>query len=153
MTSISHALIGASIAAKIHNPAAAAGISLITHFLCDTIPHWDLGTNWRLRPKLVTGILAIGETLIAIFGTFFIFSGTIAPLTLAIAIIFSLIPDWIEAPYFFLIPTPRFFYYVYKVQSTVHEKLQAPWGIVTQIAVVGLFMSLDLYFSGKVNSG
>ncbi len=141
MTSISHALIGAAIANRIHNPAAAATISFATHFFCDAIPHWDLGTNWRLRPKIVTGTLAIVETLIALFGTYALFSEITPHLTLALAIIFSLLPDWLEAPYYLLLPTPpKFFYYSYKLQSYFHERLGWPLGAITQASVVAIFL-------------
>lgn len=141
MTSISHALIGAAIAAKITDPLSASLLAFGTHFVCDGIPHWDLGTNWRLRPRIVTGTLAIAETLTAIFGTFFLFKNLVNPWVLALAIFFSLVPDWLEAPYYMLIPhSPKIFYYLYKVQSLVHEKMQAPWGVVTQVIVVGAFL-------------
>lgn len=142
MTSVSHALIGAAIAAKIGDPAGAAVIGLLTHLVCDMVPHWDLGTNWRLRPRVVTGSLAIAETVVAMFGTYFIFSRFVPDqFILGIAIIFSLLPDWIEAPYYLLMPhPPKFFYYMYKWQSYLHSRLQAPWGVVTQVVVVGLFL-------------
>lgn len=143
MTSLAHALIGATIAAKFpHSMGLVAGISLFTHFACDCIPHWDLGTNWRLRPRTVTGLLALGETALAVGGTFFLFVHFVpSAFTLLVAIIFSLLPDWLEAPYFILLPkAPKIFYYIYKMQSVVHEKLCWPWGILTQIATVAAFL-------------
>lgn len=141
MTALSHALIGASIAAKIVNPWMVGTLAFVTHFICDAIPHWDLGTNWRLRPRVVTGTLAILETLLATGGTWVIFSPISSPITLLIAIIFSLIPDWLEVPYYLLLPnSPRPFYYIYKIQSLIHSRLQAPQGIWTQVVVVGSFL-------------
>ncbi|KKS85334.1 MAG: hypothetical protein UV59_C0008G0027 [Candidatus Gottesmanbacteria bacterium GW2011_GWA1_43_11] len=142
MTSISHALIGAAIAAKIGDPFAAGTVAFATHFLCDMIPHWDLGTNWRNRPRSVTGTLAIVETLIALIGTYLLFSSIVPnQSTLVIAIIASLIPDWLEAPYYILMPnSPKLFYYLYKVQSIAHERLQYPWGVVTQVVTVVGFL-------------
>ena len=142
MTSISHALIGAAIAAKVTDPVTAGCIAFGVHFLCDAIPHWDLGTNWRLRPRLVTGTLAITETLVALFATFFIFKHLVPnQLVLAITITASLLPDWLEAPYYLLMPhPPKFFYYMYKIQSKLHSRMQAPWGVITQIVTVGLFL-------------
>lgn len=142
MTSISHALIGAAIAAKVTDPVTAGCVAFGLHFLCDAIPHWDLGTNWRLRPRAVTGSLAIAETLVGVFGTFLLFQYLVPnQLVLIIAIVTSLLPDWLEAPYYMLMPhAPKFFYYIYKMQSKMHNKLQAPWGIVTQVVVAGLFL-------------
>lgn len=142
MTAISHALIGASIAARVGSPLLAGVLALTTHFICDAIPHWDLGTNWRLRPKVVTGVLAIMETLLAVFGTYVLFATQVASSTvLAISIVASLIPDWLEIPYYLFLPnSPKPFYYIYKAQSLIHSRLHAPAGIYTQVAVVGAFL-------------
>ncbi|MEK7165882.1 MAG: hypothetical protein AAB874_03705 [Patescibacteria group bacterium] len=141
MTSISHALIGAAIASRVGDPMAAGILAVITHFVCDAIPHWDLGTNWRQRPRLVTGSLAILETLVAIFGTFILFFRNVPPLLLLSTLVFSLIPDWLEVPYYLMLPnSPKIFYWIYKAQSLIHSKLQAPAGVATQIAVVTAFL-------------
>ncbi|MBI2012734.1 hypothetical protein HYS90_02270, partial [Candidatus Curtissbacteria bacterium] len=47
MTATAHALIGASIAAKITNPYLGIPLAIISHFVADLIPHWDAGTNHR----------------------------------------------------------------------------------------------------------
>ena len=142
MTSISHALIGAAIAAKIPDPVLAGFLAVVTHFVCDAIPHWDLGTNWRLRPRVITGALAILETLAAIAISFSLFVRFVPnQFTLIVAIIASLAPDWLEAPYYLLMPhPPKIFYYLYKVQSLIHERLETPWGVLTQVAVVAAFL-------------
>lgn len=142
MTSISHALIAASIAAKIPDPFLASTIAIITHFFADAIPHWDLGTNWRLRPKVITGLMAIAETLVAFFGTILIFSRFVPRTdTLIAAIFFSLLPDWLEAPYYMFLPSsPRILYYPYKIQSIIHRRAQLPEGVINQFVVVGLFL-------------
>lgn len=142
MTSVSHALIGAAIAARIGNPIGAGLLAFMTHFACDAIPHWDLGTNWRLRPKVVTGALAIGETLVALFGTYFLFQNHVSSnQVLIVSIIMSLIPDWLEVPYYIFLPdSPKVFYWIYKIQSLIHSRMQAPIGVITQIVVVGSFL-------------
>ena len=141
MTSISHAIIGASIAAIFPDPKVVIPLCVLTHFACDIIPHWDLGTNWRLRPRAVTGLMAALETLTALFGTYLVFQSLVpSTTTLAIAIIASLIPDWLEVPYYLLLPKPpKLFYYIYKFQSVLHNRAQRPIGVFTQIAVVGGF--------------
>ena len=142
MTAISHALIGASLAAGIPHPAVAVAASLVAHFVCDAIPHWDIGTNWRLRPKVITGSLAILENIFALWGLFFLFSPFIRNQTvLFLCLAASLVPDWLEAPYY-LFPksAPKIFYHIYKFQSRFHGRLQPPVGILIQIAVVSLFL-------------
>ncbi|RJR15224.1 hypothetical protein C4579_02855 [Candidatus Microgenomates bacterium] len=144
MTAVAHALIGAAIAAKIGDPVLAGVLAFGTHFACDAIPHWDLGTNWRKRPKIVTGALAITETLIGLALPFLLFASLVPSImTMAIAVVASLLPDWLEAPYYILMPHhPKVFYYLYKVQSLVHERMQAPGGVITQVVVVGLFLGV-----------
>jgi hypothetical protein len=140
MTAVSHALIGAAIAARITNIPAAAVLSVVTHLACDAIPHWDLGTNWRLRPKVVTGTLAIIETAIALLGTYFLFRGQIGTQLLVTCIICSLIPDWIEAPYYMIHPPSKFFYHMYKAQAWVHQRAEYTFGVVTQMVTVAVFL-------------
>lgn len=144
MTSVSHALIGAAIAAKIPDTNLAGTVAIATHLLCDAIPHWDLGTNWRVRPRYITGVLAILETLFAVFGTIVFFSSRVPYLNhLTIVVLLSLIPDWFEVPYYLTMPnSPKPFYYIYRLQSMIHSKLQAPWGIFTQMVIVGVFLGV-----------
>lgn len=146
MTAVSHAIIGATISIKVPQLIPCIVLSFVTHFICDAIPHWDLGTNWRLRPKKVTGLLAILETLAAILLVFFIFKfRSPNQFVLSAGILFSLLPDWLEAPYYILMPkSPKLFYYLYKVQSLIHQKLDTPYGIYTQIMVVGIFLLISL---------
>ncbi len=140
MTAVSHALIGAAIGAKVPNLPAAAIICVVTHLACDAIPHWDLGTNWRLRPKVITGALAIAETLIALFGTYFLFRNQIETQLLLTCIICSLLPDWIEAPYYMIYPPSQFFYKMYQAQAWAHQRAEYPLGVITQVATVALFL-------------
>lgn len=144
MTAIAHALIGASIAVKVPYPAAAGLTSIVTHVLCDAIPHWDLGTNWRMRPKLITGFWAIMETILAITGVYWLFS-SLAPnqSTLMISIVASLLPDWLETPYYLMPNHPGVFYQIYQFQSRIHARLKLPEGVITQIIVVALFLFIS----------
>lgn len=45
MLSISHAATGAFIAVKIGNPYLAIPLILLSHYLEDAVPHWDVGTG------------------------------------------------------------------------------------------------------------
>ncbi len=144
MTFTAHVLIGTAIANRIPNPWLVGPIALATHLLCDAIPHWDLGTNWRKRTKIVTGFWASFETVSAVTLALFFFSSRVPSLiSLYVSLVASLLPDWLEAPYY-LFPktTPKIFYYIYRVQSYIHSRMKLPWGIVTQILVVGIFWFL-----------
>ena len=45
MLSISHAVTGAFIAVKIGNPVLAFPLIILSHYLEDSIHHWDVGTG------------------------------------------------------------------------------------------------------------
>lgn len=156
MTATVHAIIGAALATKIGEPVSLAFASTFSHLLMDCIPHWDFGAGWRMRSKWATGTLAILETLIGITLTYFLFWGK-APLPiLTIGILFSELPDWLEAPWFlFFAKTSKknmvsdkdgllkkMSFAVYHFQQRFHVKAPLPLGGITQILVVVLALSL-----------
>lgn len=139
MLTISHALIGASLAVRIANPILSFLIAIIVHFICDLIPHWDAGTDRRKRTARQTFILALIDLIIALILTYFIFSTKVQFLYLTSMFFVSTLPDWIEAPYLFL-GWDRFpFGIMYRLQSRLQNKLQLPLGLITQIITVWLF--------------
>lgn len=155
MTATAHALVSGAIASKFADPASASVLSLLSHYIMDSIPHWDFGTNWRLRPKSVTGTLAIGETLLGIGLAFWLFSKSASVVTLGVSIFASLLPDWIETPWYIFFanakkkaPSSRagflekVSYRIYKIQNGLHSKAQLPFGLITQIITVGFFLFL-----------
>lgn len=155
MTATAHAIVAGAIAAHFTNPATAITIALTTHFVMDSIPHWDFGTDWRTRPRALTGTFAIAETLFGI-GIALLFFHSIVALPLLLAtIIASLLPDWLEAPwYIFFANTSKhgpsrkagilekFSYAFYKIPNVFHSKATFPFGIFTQVVTVGFFLIL-----------
>jgi len=43
-----HALVGAAIGSVVDNNLAAAGFGLVSHYVLDAIPHWDVGVDFEL---------------------------------------------------------------------------------------------------------
>ncbi len=155
MTATAHALVAGAIAAHFGNPVYALPIALTTHFVMDSIPHWDFGTNWRNRPKTQTGIYAIAETVFGIALAIALFHTSVALPLLVATIVVSLLPDWLEAPwYIFYAKTnkhglpvrasflEKFSYAFYKIPNIFHTKAPFPLGIFTQVATVGFFVTL-----------
>ena len=156
MTATAHALVASAIAAKFAGyPAEAMILALSSHYIMDCVPHWDFGTNWRLRSKKMTGALAIFDTLLAFTVAYFLYGGKVAFLPLTIVIISSLLPDWLETPWYIFFasqkkhePSPRasiaerLVYKLYKLQNAFHTKAQLPFGLFTQIATVAFFLIL-----------
>lgn len=156
MTATAHALVGAAIASRIPDPATAIALAITSHFIMDTIPHWDMGTNWRDRSKRTTGILAIGETIFGFTIAYFLFQGNgISSVLLISTIIASLIPDWLETPWYIFFAHnnkngpkksagiwEKLTYQIYKVENNFHSKAQLPLGLITQVVTVLFFLML-----------
>jgi hypothetical protein len=158
MTATAHTLIAGAIAAHIQNPYLAGILSLGSHFVVDSIPHWDLGTNWKMRPKWATGVYAISENLIGITVAYFLYAQKVSPVPLLIIICLSVLPDWMESPwYIFYAPKDttspsendgiarKLTYSIYKIENYFHTKTtNMILGILTQIFTV-LFFTLLLH--------
>lgn len=155
MTATAHALVSGAIAVAIHNPILAYPLSFASHFLMDAIPHWDIGTNWRNRTKLVTGSIAILDTILGFSLAYFLFSGKADEQVLLLSMVFGNLPDWMEAPYYIFFANPngekptrhssfwnKLTYRIYKTENILHTKAQFPFGIYTQIATVLFFLVL-----------
>lgn len=153
MTATAHALVSGAIAARFSDPVTASLLALASHYVMDSIPHWDFGTNWRNRPKHTTGIFAIAETLLGIALSYYFF-GQYLPFTLWVATVaFGIMPDWLETPWYIFYANQkkhepaknagfleRFTYAFYKLPNIFHAKAQLPLGLITQIAAVAFFL-------------
>lgn len=155
MTATAHALVAGAIATRFSDPATAALLALTSHFVMDSIPHWDFGTNWRARAKHTTGIFAIVETSAGIALSYYFF-GQFLPFPLwAVTVVASLIPDWLETPWYIFFAhqkkhepgksagaVERITYAFYKIPNIFHSKAQLPLGLLTQVACVAFFLFL-----------
>lgn len=98
MLSISHAASGAFIAVKIGNPYLAIPLILLSHYLEDAVPHWDVGTGLSkgtkspflaFRHEIIDLILA-SVLVMAMFADY-------GPTPYWGALV-ALVPDFLEAP-------------------------------------------------------
>lgn len=157
MLETTHALIAGSIAIKISNPVAAPLLGLFSHYLLDSFPHWDLGTDWRTRPKTATGVYAIADTLIGFTLAYFLFHAKVQINHLFLTVFFSMLPDFLEAPWYIFFANlykkkpsskanffEKFVYRVYSYQALFHNKAPFPVGLLTQgLAVVFFWIILS----------
>lgn len=155
MLETTHAIVAGAIANHVKDPAAAISFSFFSHFILDAVPHWDFGTNWRSRRKLYTGICAIADVCIGFIVGYILFRNTVPLPLLFAAITASMLPDWLEAPWyiFFAHKDKRepgkhagFFekctYKIYKTENTFHAKTGVVFGILTQVATAAFFFFL-----------
>ncbi len=155
MTATAHALVAGAIVSKIPDPIMATSLAFTSHFIMDAVPHWDVGTNWRFRSRSLTGALAIVDTIIGITLAYFLYSGKVDVMVLAIVVIASVLPDWLETPWYIFFANAKkhgpsqnagflelLAYKTYKVENFFHSKAQFPAGALTQIATVVFFLLL-----------
>lgn len=148
MTATTHALIGTVIAAKIGNPALAIPLALASHVALDMIPHWDTATNGNGKGKSPNKVLTdtmidvILGFILSYFLIIFVFPHTNLLYALSI-IIFSQLPDWFMAPYYFF--KIEFFKWAYDFGKITNREIDKPWGVVTQILIL-----ITVIFLGKV---
>lgn len=150
MTATGHALVGASIAALVPNPALSLPLAFASHYVFDKLPHWDPMTNKADKSKdlilkeTVLDVL-IGYFLVGII--FVLILNTANPTLVFLSAFVAQLPDWLEAPYSLFKMKVSPFYEDYRVQKYVHDlwfnsRMQAPGGILTQVIIVGIFLAL-----------
>lgn len=148
MTLTAHSLIAAAIVTKISNPLIGLPVVLVSHFVMDKVPHWDIMTN-KNKTNFQIGRDTLLDIIFGFIGAgilFLLLPGT-NPVYFFSGIFLSQFPDLLEAPY--LLPQLKnpVSTVVYDFQHYVHDlwfdsRLPAPWGIISQSAVVLAFLLL-----------
>lgn len=152
MTATAHALIGAGLAVKIANPIIGIPIAIISHFITDLIPHWDLSTNHIQKSPTRLKVEATLDVLLGFALVILIFRNLVDPVYLAVMVIAAQSPDWLKAPSdMFGLKVPPFSWLDW-LGHKLQWRLQLPWGLVTQIVVVAIILLLTLDFTEVGNS-
>jgi hypothetical protein len=141
MTATAHALVGAAITAKIPDPALALSVAFVSHFIFDKLPHWDVMTETDHGNHKTIFIKSTADVLTG-FGLVFLFFGA-SPIIFLGAFAAQL-PDWLEIPSLLGFKN-KYFHWNYRLQHWVHDiwfnsRLKAPWGIITQLIVILIFL-------------
>lgn len=147
MTATAHALIGASLAVKITNPFLGIPLAIFSHFAADLIPHWDLSTNHRQKSPTRLKIEATFDVLLGFIAVAAIFRNLVDPTYLFTMVIAAQAPDWLKAPsdmFGFKVPP---FSWLDWLGHKLQTRMRLPWGLVTQIVVVGLLVFSSVDFS------
>lgn len=149
MTATGHAIIGTVIAAKIGNPALAIPIALASHLAADAFPHWDVATNAKKKTRERLIIEAFFDVAIGFALSFLIlilFFPKTNPIYAFSIIIASQFFDWATAPYYmFGLKLPPFTW-VHRMQKLFDNRLDKPWGIISQIAILILLIIIAKIF-------
>src|SRR3989344_6063168 len=137
MTATAHALIGASIAAKVVNPIFGIPLAIISHFVADLVPHWDAGTNHRQKSPTRLKLEATADVLVGFALVFLIFRNSVEPIYLFSMVIAAQLTDWLEAPsWMFGFKVPPFSWLDYLCPQ-LQAPVQPPPGLGKQDVIVG----------------
>lgn len=139
-----HVFIGAAIAMKIPNPFIAIPLAFASHFILETIPHWNPHLNTETEKfgqptRRSTVITAIDSTLALISGSFIAYQALpdVGQAILILACCFaSVLPDVMEGPYFFLKLRTLWIKKWIAFQKSIQSDTNAFWGLLTQITII-----------------
>lgn len=141
MTATAHAVIGTVIATQVANPVLAIPLAILSHVAADLFPHWDTGThrngktwNQLFIQSFVDVFLGFVLSFLIIY---FLFPNSSYYYVFLIIIMAQLL-DWLTAPYYFF--KIKIFKPFYKLQTMFDNKMDKPWGIIGQVAIVTLLV-------------
>jgi len=104
-----HVVVAAAIAYKVGNPALVLPLALGSHFVLEKVPHWNPHLNTekkkygRLTPK-TQKIILVDSVIAFSIGSIIAFKAlpdAALFATIILACFLSVLPDVLEAPYFF----------------------------------------------------
>lgn len=149
MTATGHAVIGLALAAAIPNPFIGIPVAFVSHIAADAFPHWDTGTNLQTNNPMSkkTKTRFIVESCIDLCLSFLIPYLLLITLfsDLNLIYVFAMIIaaqgfDWLTAPYVFLNwKFPPFTWFAV-IQKSFDQRLDKPWGIILQVAILSLLL-------------
>jgi hypothetical protein len=139
-----HVMVGAAIATKIANPLLAIPLALGSHFLLERIPHWNphlkTETDKYGKPTTQTTIITTVDAVTALISGSLIASralpNTSHAITIFLACFFSVLPDLIEGPYFFMGVRNKWILSYIMWQKKIQEDAKLIPGLLTQIAII-----------------
>jgi len=105
-----HVAVAAAIASKVPNPLISIPLALASHFILDMTPHWNPHINREIKKygaptKLSTNIIKADSLLALGLGTAIAIHSlpnTYQFINIMLCSLAGVLPDVIEAPYYFL---------------------------------------------------
>lgn len=149
MVSLAHALTGASIACAFPNPVIYVPSSLVSHYILDAIPHYDLGStikNYK-KNKKTSLCLAFFDVLFAFFAIMIFGFLTKQKFNFYFGAFLGILPDLIEAPLNFFNKKYKFLIIFNKFHGKYHHNSKKmTTGIITQIITIALAILIIIKF-------
>lgn len=140
-----HVVVGAAIAASVINPLLALPIAFGSHFLLEKVPHWNPHINTEINKygKITNKsikIIAIDSALAFVLGSTIAYSAlpnTALAITILLSCFCAVLPDLIEAPYFFLKKKSKFIQNKWMpFKKSIQEDTTPIPGLATQLITI-----------------
>lgn len=150
MLELAHALTGGVIAYKIGNPLISLPLAFLSHFALDLLPHWNPHITEEKKKlghiKKSTMLLIFADSLLGLILGLLIASKKLPDaggVMLVIAGCFlGVLPDLIEAPYFFFGSRNRLLKHIIKFQTDHHTNVSALPGLIIQAVYILILLVL-----------
>lgn len=140
-----HVLVGAAIATKIVNPVLVLPLALGSHFILDTIPHWNPHTYTETKkfgkPKKQTSLVAGIDSSLALISGLFIAtsfgSSSFTQITvILLASLLAVLPDVSKIPYYYFGRKNGLLKKWVDLERTVQVEVKSPVvGMATQLII------------------
>jgi hypothetical protein len=135
-----HVFVGAAIAVAIPNPFIAIPLAFASHFILDTVPHWNPHLNIETEKfgqptRKSTVVTAIDSTTALISGSLIAyraFPNIPHALTILACCFASVLPDVMEGPYFFMRKKSLFIKKWITFQKSIQSDTTFIPGLITQ---------------------
>jgi len=139
-----HVMVGAAIATTIPNPIISLPLAFLSHLVLEKVPHWNphLNTEKKTFGKITkkSTYIVVADSTLALFsglGIALLKSQNFGQFVVIIlACFFSILPDLIEAPYFFLNLKSKFIEKWIKFQKSLQVDASPLPGLATQLITI-----------------
>ena len=146
MLELPHTLVGAAIATKIPNPLISLPLALTSHILIDLVPHWNpsLYTETKKfgRPTKRSNQIVFWDTGLSLIAGFVVASRVLPDYyhfaIIVLACFMAVVPDVIEAPFFYLNYRPKFLKKLILWQHDHQGRAKPLPGLVVQLFTAAL---------------
>lgn len=139
-----HVAVAAAIASKIPNPLISIPLSFISHFALDIAPHWNPHINREIKKygkpsKESLNIIRVDSTIALILGTALAIHSlpdTGQFLNIMACSFVGVLPDVVEAPYYFLRKKDKYIEKWIGWQKSIQNDVAPVYGLATQAIIV-----------------
>lgn len=143
MVELPHVLVGAAIATKVSNPFLGITLAFASHFILDLIPHsnphiyTELKKQGKLQGKTIRWVIL--DSASALIAGLAIASFSLPDLNKALVVVlasfFAVLPDLLEAPYYFLGTKHPWIVRLVEFEHSLQTNTSFIPGTLTQVAV------------------